>query len=132
MQKVRLKVHLKEADAMNGLTTHVLDLTHGKPAAKVKIELFQLKDGTRTLLKETMTNEDGRITHPLLMAEEIETGEYELLFYIGDYFKAKRLQLQEPPFLEKVAVRVCLEGTAFHYHVPLLISPWGYQVYRGS
>ncbi|WP_307410421.1 hydroxyisourate hydrolase [Neobacillus ginsengisoli] len=117
---------------MNGLTTHVLDLAHGKPAANIKIELYRLNNGTRNLLKEAMTNADGRIDQPLLLVDQMVSGEYELLFYVGDYFHQKGLPLQDPPFLNKVSVRIGLADSSLHYHVPLLVSPWGYQVYRGS
>lgn len=117
---------------MKGLTTHILDLTHGRPASQVKIELFELEGMERRLLNSAQTNSDGRLDAPLLSLDEMRKGEYELLFYIGDYFKEKGLQLPEPAFMEKVSVRIGLDPLASHYHVPLLVSPWGYQVYRGS
>ncbi|MFC3885086.1 hydroxyisourate hydrolase [Bacillus songklensis] len=110
-----------------------MDLTHGQPAANVKIELSYLtKSSVRNPLKTATTNADGRIDHPLLTADEMKAGEYELLFHIGDYFRKKELNLKEPLFLDKVAVRIGIADPHSHYHVPLLISPWGYQVYRGS
>lgn len=117
---------------MKGLTTHILDLTHGQPAAKVKIELSLLGESVKSPLKTVITNKDGRIDAPLLTSNELHPGEYELLFHIGDYFRKKGLNLQEPLFLDKVAVRIGIADSFSHYHVPLLISPWGYQVYRGS
>ncbi|WP_110928923.1 hydroxyisourate hydrolase [Bacillus massiliglaciei] len=119
---------------MTGLTTHVLDLTHGEPGAGVKIELYRLEasSGQRIFIRTGTTNADGRLDEPLLSENEREKGTYELLFYIGDYFRKKGTVLPEPPFLEEVPVRFGLENTASHYHVPLLVSPWGYQVYRGS
>lgn len=117
---------------MKGLTTHILDLTHGQPAAFVKIELSFIDGISKQPLKTTTTNTDGRIDVPLLASDEMQPGEYELLFYVGDYFRSKGIQPQEPPFLDKVAVRIGIAASDCHYHVPLLISPWGYQVYRGS
>ncbi|MFB9759887.1 hydroxyisourate hydrolase [Ectobacillus funiculus] len=118
---------------MKGLTTHILDLTHGHPASEVAIELYRWEgSSTRRLLNTAATNADGRLDDPLLTFDRMQSGEYELLFYIGDYFRKKGLQLSDPAFLDKVAVRVGISNLASHYHVPLLVSPWGYQVYRGS
>lgn len=117
---------------MKGLTTHILDLTHGHPAAQVEIELYRWEGAARQLLNKAVTNLDGRIDGPLISLSDLQTGEYELLFYIGDYFRKKTLALPEPAFLDKVSVRIGIHDLSSHYHVPLLISPWGYQVYRGS
>ncbi|MFC7063170.1 hydroxyisourate hydrolase [Halobacillus seohaensis] len=117
---------------MMGLTTHILDLTHGQPASAVLIELYSFEGLSKTFINKTKTNDDGRLDEPLLTSEALKAGEYELLFYIGDYFRAKELDLPDPMFLNKVSVRFGVEDTDEHYHVPLLISPWGYQVYRGS
>ena len=117
---------------MKGLTTHILDLTHGHPASEVAIELYRWEGSIRRLLNTATTNADGRLDDPLLTLDHMQSGEYELLFYIGDYFRKKGLQLSNPAFLDKVSVRVGISNSASHYHVPLLVSPWGYQVYRGS
>ncbi|UGB32101.1 hydroxyisourate hydrolase [Metabacillus sp. B2-18] len=117
---------------MVGLTTHILDLTHGTPAAGVDIQLIRIVDSTHTLLKTSITNEDGRLNEPLLSCEEMVVGEYELLFFIGDYFRGMEATLSEPAFLNKISVRFGISDADSHYHVPLLVSPWGYQVYRGS
>ncbi|WP_379971043.1 hydroxyisourate hydrolase [Ectobacillus sp. sgz5001026] len=117
---------------MSGLTTHVLDIASGQPAIHVKIELYMLRLQKREWLKTVVTNGDGRLDFPLLFSEEMAACEYELVFYIGDYFKGLGVKLLEPPFLDKVPVRFGISDLAFHYHVPLLISPYGYQVYRGS
>ncbi|TYR80550.1 hydroxyisourate hydrolase [Priestia megaterium] len=118
---------------MTKLTTHILDLTHGKPASNVAIELFFIQsEAERIKIADSVTNRDGRLAQPLLSSESFEPGEYELLFYIGDYFYSKNIELSSPPFLNKVSVRIGLSQEQKHYHVPLLVSPWGYQVYRGS
>ncbi|MDQ0245488.1 5-hydroxyisourate hydrolase [Bacillus fengqiuensis] len=117
---------------MTGLTTHILDLTHGMPAANVTIQLSKFEGSTPFLLKTAMTNDDGRLNEPLLSTDEMKTGEYELLFNIGDYFREKSVTLPEPAFLDKVSIRFGIADPRSHYHVPLLISPWGYQIYRGS
>ncbi|MEW9673130.1 hydroxyisourate hydrolase [Ammoniphilus sp. 3BR4] len=117
---------------MKGLTTHILDLTHGHPASEVVIELYRLEGAARHLLNTAATNADGRLDQPLLVLRDMRSGEYELLFYIGDYYRKKGLSLPDPPFLDKVSVRIGIHDSSSHYHVPLLVSPWGYQVYRGS
>ena len=114
---------------MSKLTTHVLDTANGCPAAGVRIELFRLGG---TLLVSTVTNDDGRCDKPLLEGVALESGEYELLFHIGDYFRAKGVALPPPAFLDVVAIRVGLANDQPHYHVPLLVSPWSYSTYRGS
>ncbi|MCP3028425.1 hydroxyisourate hydrolase [Halobacillus sp. A5] len=116
---------------MSGLTTHVLDLTNGIPGAYIKIELYQINQGRdKEFLREALTNREGRLDTPLLTSEELRQSEYELVFYIGDYFKDKGGEA--PSFLTAVPVRFGVSAPSSHYHVPLLISPWGYQVYRGS
>ncbi|WP_100397823.1 hydroxyisourate hydrolase [Bacillus sp. FJAT-44742] len=117
---------------MSSLTTHILDLTHGTPAHNVEIHLSQVNNNHLTLLSSAVTNEDGRLPEPLLSEEEMKAGEYELLFHIGDYFRNKEVQDDDPRFLDKVSVRFGISDPSSHYHVPLLVSPWGYQVYRGS
>ncbi|HZH62760.1 MAG TPA: hydroxyisourate hydrolase [Metabacillus sp.] len=117
---------------MKGLTTHILDLTHGIPAADVLIQLSRLEESGAIVIKSARTNQDGRLDEPLLLGEEMQIGEYELLFYIGGYFRGKDVSLPEPAFLDKVSIRFGIAEEGVHYHVPLLVSPWGYQVYRGS
>lgn len=117
---------------MKGLTTHILDLTHGHPAGEVEIELYRWEGSNRCLLNTATTNSDGRLDDPLLTLDRMQSGEYELLIYIGDYFRKKELQLSDPAFLDKVSVRIGIDNSSPHYHIPLLVSPWGYQVYRGS
>lgn len=118
---------------MAGLTTHILDLTNGVPASGVKIELYSYRtDGGKYHLKTSLTNSDGRLDQPLLKPEETEAGEYEIIFHIGDYFRGNNTDLKEPLFLDQVPVRFGVSQPETHYHVPLLVSPWGYQVYRGS
>ncbi|MED4228381.1 hydroxyisourate hydrolase [Neobacillus cucumis] len=117
---------------MSGLTTHILDLTHGLPASNVTIELYSVSNAGRYLLKTTVTNADGRLDQPLLSGEETKVGTYELVFHIGDYFRSKNLTLPDPLFLDIVPVRFGISNIESHYHVPLLVSPYGYQIYRGS
>lgn len=113
---------------MTGLTTHVLDTTHGRPAAGVALRL--LRDGQ--LMVEARTNADGRCDAPLLTGETIHRGHYRLEFEIGAYFRDTGLDLPHPAFLEVVAIEFGIAHPADHYHVPLLVSPYGYSTYRGS
>jgi len=115
---------------MGRLTTHILDTAHGIPAAGVDIRLFAL--GTaREQLASAVTNSDGRSGYPLLDDETMQTGEYELEFDIGAYFKTRDLTLEEPAFLDTVVIRFSIHADQ-NYHVPLLVSPWSYSTYRGS
>ncbi|WP_350252858.1 hydroxyisourate hydrolase [Bacillus halotolerans] len=115
---------------MGKLTTHILDLTCGKPAANVKIELKRLNEEVIPV-KEAFTNDDGRVDAPLLAGEELVSGEYVMEFHAGDYFAGKKANTAEP-FLTIVTVRFHLSDPEADYHIPLLLSPFGYQMYRGS
>jgi 5-hydroxyisourate hydrolase len=113
------------------LSTHVLDTAHGCPAQGMQIELWSHADAQPKLLKTVRTNADGRTDQPLLAAEEMKSGTYELVFHVGEYFAAKASSKSKPPFLDQVPVRFGLDAGA-SYHVPLLVSPWSYSTYRGS
>lgn len=122
---------------MGALTTHILDTSGGRPAAGVAIRLYRLndpqKDGAqKTLIHETHSNDDGRCDAPLLEGEGFLPGVYELVFAIGAYFDARGVALPEPKFLDEVVLRVGIADRDAHYHVPLLVSPFGYSTYRGS
>jgi 5-hydroxyisourate hydrolase len=116
---------------MGRLTTHVLDTARGMPAAGLSIELFALT-GERRRLKAATTNKDGRCDTPLLESADLVAGSYELVFAVGDYFRAAGVATSHPPFLDRVPVRFQVADPAAHYHVPLLVSPYGYSTYRGS
>jgi 5-hydroxyisourate hydrolase len=113
------------------LTTHVLDTATGKPAAGLSIALYRLDGETRRHLKTVATNADGRCDAPLLAGEEFATGEYELVFAAGEYLRRTGASLPKPAFLDIVPIRFGMAEQA-HYHVPLLLSPYGYSTYRGS
>jgi hydroxyisourate hydrolase len=117
---------------MAGLTTHVLDTSRGCPAAGVVIRLFECKDGERRLLKTAVTTVDGRTERPLLAADELRAGSYELVFSAAQYFQAVGETLPEPPFLDEVVIRFGVADPKGHYHVPLLLSAYAYSTYRGS
>jgi len=115
------------------LTTHVLDTYAGSPAAGVRIELFRLVEHQRTApLLVVITNADGRCDAPLLSGASFVCGVYELVFHVGDYFRGQRIGLPVPAFIDCVPVRFGVADNDRHYHVPLLIAPFGYTTYRGS
>ena len=115
---------------MGRLTTHVLDTAAGRPAAGLKIELFRLGDAQP--LRSLATNSDGRADGPLLEGEAFAPGQYELRFHAGDYLRARGDALPDPAFLDVIPIRFGIADAGQHYHVPLLLSPYGYSTYRGS
>ena len=121
------------------LTTHVLDTVHGAPAAGMTIALFVRDDtpggaGSPTwrLLREVVTNADGRVDGPMLAGADFRPGVYRLVFEVERYFRAKGVALPTPAFLSQVPLEFGLADAQAHYHVPLLVSPWAYSTYRGS
>ena len=117
---------------MGKLTTHVLNIASGIPAAGMRVELRRRAAGTVTLIGTSQTNADGRCPAPLLEGASLESGRYSLTFHVADYFRAQGAALGEPPFLEQVVVDFGIADPAQNYHVPLLVSPWSYSTYRGS
>jgi 5-hydroxyisourate hydrolase len=118
--------------ASGRLTTHVLDTMSGQPGAGLTVELFWLDGERRERVCRITTNDDGRAPAPLLEGAALRPGVYELVFHVGAYFAGRGLPLPEPPFLDRVPVRFGVADVSRHYHVPLLISPFGYSTYRGS
>ena len=112
------------------LTTHVLDTARGCPARDVQIELWSISGQDRVLLKRARTNSDGRTDEPLAAGDALAPGEYELLFFIGDYFET--FAPGSPRFLDRVPVRFGIADASATYHVPLVCSPWAYSTYRGT
>lgn len=115
---------------MARLSTHVLDLSRGAPAAGVAIELRRA--GETVAAARAVTNSDGRTDAPLLEGDRIEAGIYDLVFHAGDYFRGLNVPLPSPPVFDVIVVRVGIADERGHYHVPLLLSPYGYSTYRGS
>ncbi len=117
---------------MGRLTTHVLDTALGKPAAGLRIELFRLTGADAASVTTDTTNEDGRCDAPLLDGDAFAPGRYQLVFHAGAYLDALNLDLPDPKFLDEVVIRFGISEADQHYHVPLLLSPFGYSTYRGS
>ena len=116
---------------MTKLTTHVLDIYSGKPGKGIKVELYFVSGENKTKVKSIILNDDGRSNEPLVEKDEFKEGKYELIFFVGDYFKniTKNNDLK---FLDDVIIRFGISNNKEHYHVPLLVSPWSYSTYRGS
>jgi 5-hydroxyisourate hydrolase len=117
---------------MAKLTTHVLDTARGTPAAGLRIELWAFGEMGRHPVCITTTNADGRTDQPLLSGESIPTGVYVLSYHVAEYFRAAGVLLDDPPFLDVVVIRFGIADPEGQYHVPLLVSPYGYTTYRGS
>ena len=113
---------------MARISTHVLDTSRGEPARELAIDLHVCGK----LLKSAVTNMDGRTDESLLSGDNLEPGVYELTFHAGDYFRRAGVELSDPPFLNDVVIRFGVADPAGNYHVPLLLSPYGYSTYRGS
>ncbi|MBB5721454.1 5-hydroxyisourate hydrolase [Loktanella ponticola] len=113
------------------LTTHVLDTARGCPAQGLKIDLYRIEGDNRTHLKSLVTNDDGRTDEQILPAADFALGTYELVFHAGDYLDSIGTPPEEPRFLDMIPLRFGM-SEASHYHVPLLLSPFGYSTYRGS
>lgn len=114
-----------------GLTTHVLDTAHGRPAAGLGIALYRLEPEAVEVAR-AVTNSDGRCDAPLIPDGEMAPGRYELIFHAGAYFDALGLALPDPKFLDEIPIRFGIANGTAHYHVPLLLSPFGFSTYRGS
>ncbi|MBB1248364.1 MULTISPECIES: hydroxyisourate hydrolase [unclassified Rhizobium] len=118
---------------MAGLTTHVLDTALGLPAKGVMIDVFRIQDEVREYLKTVRTNADGRVDGgPILPEEQFTRGQYELVFHAGAYLKMTGQKLPDLLFLDMIPIRFGVADPKLHYHVPLLLSPFGYSTYRGS
>jgi 5-hydroxyisourate hydrolase len=115
---------------MTKLTTHCLDTFSGRPAAGIKVDVYLISD-KREKINSTILNSNGRSDEPLVEGNNFKEGKYELIFFVGDYFK-NITNLPKTPFLDEVIIRFGISNTQECYHVPLLVSPWSYSTYRGS
>jgi len=116
---------------MTKLTTHVLDVYSGKPGKGLKVELYYISNNKRNKINTFILNNNGRTDEPLVEGNNFKEGQYELVFFVGDYFK-KITEVPKIPFLDDVVVKFGISNAKEHYHVPLLVSPWSYSTYRGS
>ena len=116
---------------MTKLTTHVLDVYSGKPGKGIKVDLYYVENNKKEKLNSVILNNDGRTDKALIEGENFKEGKYELVFFVGDYFK-KITETSKIPFLDDVIIKFGISNTTQHYHVPLLVSPWSYSTYRGS
>ncbi len=116
---------------MTKLTTHVLDVYSGKPGQGIKVDLYLIKGDKREKLNSVILNSDGRTDKPLIEGSNFQVGQYEIIFFVGEYFK-KITETPNIPFLDDVVVRFGISNPKEHYHVPLLVSPCSYSTYRGS
>lgn len=119
---------------MGKLTTHVLDLSNGRPASGMRLELRRLpeEEGKAELIRAWITNIDGRVDQALLEGEEMQAGVYELVFASGNYYRGLGCSGLDPVIFELIPIRFCIYDREAHYHIPLLISLGGYSTYRGS
>jgi 5-hydroxyisourate hydrolase len=117
---------------MGQLTTHVLDISAGVPASGLRIEVEEWPSSSASRPLVYTTGADGRLAAPLLAGEALRTGRYALTFHIASYFRARGVALPEPAFIDEAVIRIGIADPAQHYHVPLLIAPWSYSVYRGG
>ena len=115
---------------MTKLTTHCLDTFSGKPAEGVKVDVY-LVSSKKEKINSVTLNDNGRSDKPLVEGSKFKEGKYELIFFVGDYFK-KLTNLPKTPFLDEVVIKFGISNPSEHYHVPLLVSPWSYSTYRGS
>lgn len=113
------------------LTTHVLDTARGCPAEGIAIRLYRVSGNSHTKIAEAITNADGRTDTPILPEAKFRRSTYELIFFAGDYLRATGQASAEPLFLDQVPIRFGMSEDT-HYHVPLLLSPFGMSTYRGS
>lgn len=130
--ELRLRDLITTQAVTNKLSTHVLDTANGCPAAGMQIELWFVSGADRHFIKTVRTNNDGRTDGPLLSGDELKEGQYELLFFVGDYFAKKMSSATPVKFLDQVPIRFGIADGSAAYHVPLLCSPWAYSTYRGS
>lgn len=116
-----------------GLSTHVLDTYHGRPAAGMSVSLYAISPTGPQLLRQVVLNGDGRGPDgPLLSNDELRAGTYRLVFDVAGYFRRQGVALPEPPFLDQVPLDFGIAHASQHYHVPLVCTPWTYSTYRGS
>ena len=117
---------------MTKLTTHVLDVYSGKPGKGIKVDLYYyINNEKKNKINSIVLNNDGRSDEALIEGTNFKEGKYEIVFFIGEYFKYLN-EIPKIPFLDDVVLKFGVSNAKEHYHVPLLVSPWSYSTYRGS
>mgnify|MGYP003315184945 CR=1 FL=1 len=117
---------------MTGLTTHVLDLTLGKPADEVEISFYSSQLDGKELIANFVTNSDGRLDKPIFDQSNIQAGWYEMVFHAGKYLSVKHKMKVTDLFFDNISISFQINDLKQHHHVPLLLSKFGYSTYRGS
>ena len=117
---------------MGKLSTHVLNVAEGIPAAGLRVQLLDDSTVAAAVLADLRTNADGRTASPLLEGAALRVGRYRLRFFVAEYFRERHAAISEPPFLDVVDIAFGIADATQGYHVPLLLSPWSYSTYRGS
>ncbi|SFM94451.1 hydroxyisourate hydrolase [Methylobacterium pseudosasicola] len=117
---------------MAGISTHVLDTDRGRPASGVRIDFSMMEDGKWRLMRSVVTNADGRTDKPILPGGEAKVGQYELVFHVTDYLKARSGTAEADIFIDDPVVRFAIFDAKQHYHVPMLCAPGSFTTYRGS
>lgn len=115
-------------NANRKLTTHVLDTALGIPAKGIEITLYRSVGGKDKAVAQACTNADGRCDGPILEGSDFISGDYMLVFHVADYFSVRT----QEAFFKDIPIRFSVGDSIVHYHVPLLLSPFGYSTYRGS
>ena len=116
---------------MTKLTTHVLDVYSGRPGKGIKVDLYFVENNQKKKINSVILNNDGRTDKALIEGKNFKEGKYEIIFFVGEYFK-KITDLPKTPFLDDIIIKFGISNPKEHYHVPLLVSPWSYSTYRGS
>ena len=116
---------------MGKLTTHVLDLVNGCPGRGIGVKLYYLEN-KEEIVKQDNTNADGRCDEPLVEGSAFKNGDYKLIFDVGTYHESMGMLKNSKKFLDLVTIQFKVEDASEHYHVPLLLSTYGYSTYRGS
>ena len=114
------------------LSVFALDVHSGKPAAGLRVDFSRLEGEAYRLVKTVQINDTGNTDEPVFNADQMATGDYEFVLYFADYYSKLGVKLNNPPFLNKVPIRFSIADPKQVYHIPVLLTPWSYNTYRGS
>lgn len=114
------------------LSVFALDVHSGKPAAGMRVDVSRLEGETYRLVKTVQINDTGNTDEPVFSADKMAVGDYEFLLYFAEYYNKLGVKLSSPPFLNKVPIRFSISDPKQVYHIPVLLTPWSYNTYRGS